>query len=120
MKIYVSHSSKGDFKTELYEPLKSGLPNHTLIFPHEESSEPENTWDTIRGVDAVLAEVSTPSTGQGIEIGWADASGIPVVALHKVGTTPSSSLGIVAKKVLTYENVQDIPAVARVLVNTVA
>jgi hypothetical protein len=64
-----------DYQTLLYLPLRSlALPNIAFIFPHETSALPEHSQQIILAADAVLAEVSYPSTGMGIELGWADAA----------------------------------------------
>lgn len=103
MKIYVCHSRNFDFKNELYKPLKeSGLAE--FIFPHEQISESFNSKELLEGhgVDYVLAEVSYPSTGQGIELGWADIFGVPIVCFYKTDTTPAASLKIITDKMIEY------------------
>ena len=70
MKIYVSHASSYDYRGELYEPLKLALPDHELFLPHEKSNDvSQEARDIIEACDIVLAEVSYPSTGQGVELG---------------------------------------------------
>jgi hypothetical protein len=74
MKIYVSHSTSFDFKEELYKPIRSSDLNsiHEIILPHEDSNEQFKTLDLFKsgGCKLIIAEVSYPSTGQGIELGW--------------------------------------------------
>lgn len=104
MKIYVSHARNFDFKNDLYKPLKeSGLPIE-FIFPHEQSTESFNIKELFQnhGVDYVLAEVSTPSTGQGIELGWADVFGVPIFCFCKTGTNPAGSLKVITEKTFEY------------------
>ena len=74
MKIYISHSTGFDYQKELYEPIKNSelYNSHEIIFPHDKSSEVSNSKEVIKGCDMVIAEVSYPSTGMGIELGWAD------------------------------------------------
>ncbi len=102
MKIYVCHSSNLDYKTELYEPLKRefGL-RHQLILPHDFETD-FNSRVAIESADMVLAEVSYASTGQGIELGWADAAGVPIVCIYKIGSAPSAALRHIAKDMLAY------------------
>lgn len=110
MKIYVSHSTDFDFEKELYTPLReSGLPVE-FIFPHEKSNEPYDAKLLLErhGCDFVLAEVSHPSTGQGIELGWADAYKTEVVCFYKKGVKPSDSLFTITQKILEYSNEKDL------------
>lgn len=104
MKIYVAHSQASDFEHELYQPLReSGFgKQHELVFPHENGKPAEHSKAVIATCDLVVAEVSYPSTGVGIEIGWADAAGKPVIAVYQQEFRPSASIGLVAKKVVAY------------------
>jgi hypothetical protein len=112
MKIYVSHSLSFDFVKELYEPLqKSALAaNHQFIFPHDQGHEafPSKKLFADKACDLVLAEVSFPSTGQGIELGWADSSGVKIVCASKKGTKISGSLGVIVKDFLIYKDSDDL------------
>lgn len=102
MKVYIAHSSAYDFKKELYQPLKNAYreTNHTFILPHD--GEPINSKELLSSCDLVIAEVSFPSTGLGIELGWANAFSIPIVCIHRVDTKPSSALHFICKTFLTY------------------
>lgn len=110
MKIYVSHASNFDYKNELYKPLKeAGLPVE-FIFPHEDSSEifdSKKLFDS-HGCDYILAEVSHPATGQGIELGWADIYKIPIICIYKKGSKPSNSLKVISGTIVEYENLTDL------------
>ena len=55
----------------------------------------------------VLAEVSFPSTGQGIELGWADFLKIPIVCLHKQGSRVSGSVNCVSNTFETYTDAKE-------------
>ncbi len=102
MNIFVCHSTASDYKSELYEPLKAGFSqSHNLILPHEDGSD-YNSKETITTCDFVIAEVSLPSTGLGIELGWADSAGVPIICIHKTGTVPSSALHHVTMDVIQY------------------
>jgi nucleoside 2-deoxyribosyltransferase len=109
MKIFVTHSSSFDFEGELYAPLRGSAlaGKHQFIFPHENGSE-ENTRDIIRGCDVVFAEVSYPSTGSGIELGWADSFQKPIVCVYKNGSTPSAALLGVVKALFPYSTAVDL------------
>lgn len=110
MKIYVCHSKSFDYQNELYKPLKEAKLSVEFIFPHEESSQTFNSKELFEkhSCDYVLAEVSTPSTGQGIELGWADISGIPILCFYKAGTTPAKSLNVLTDKIIEYGDSLDL------------
>ncbi len=104
MKIYIGHSSNFDYKEELYKPiLNSELgQTHEIVFPHRESEEPANTRERMAMFDLMIAEVSYPSTGLGIELGWAHSSGVKIVCVYKDGTNPSSSLKTICDDIIRY------------------
>jgi nucleoside 2-deoxyribosyltransferase len=112
MKIYISHSRNFDYKKDLYEPLKaSGIAKeHEVIFPHDDSDKPYPTRDLLqsKGCDLIIAEVSYPATGQGIELGWASMLEIPIVCIYKEGAKVSSSLNVITNKFLMYTDTQNI------------
>ena len=107
MRIYVAHSTSFDYKNELYLPIRQSDLNaqHDFILPHELSNEQYDSHALFTsGIDLVVAEVSYPSTGLGIELGWADSSGAPIACFYKVGTTPSGSLQAVTDKIVGYSS----------------
>jgi hypothetical protein len=107
MKIYISHSSSFDFKKELYLPLKNIFTHtsHELIFPHESSTSPFPSKQLFvrHGCDVLLAEISYPSTGQGIELGWADLCDLPIIYLIKKNINISESIKLISKKGVCYD-----------------
>ncbi len=108
MNLYLSHSSGFDYEKELYEPLKTTLTaNHDVFFPHDTENIGTKSKDIIATSDYVLAEVSFPSTGQGIEIGWADANGIPIICFYRPGSKISSSLRFVSDVFIEYSSEQE-------------
>ena len=111
MRIYISHSSAMDYKKDLYEPLKNSsfFKNHEFIFPHEFLSETFKTKELFKSgnCDIVLAEVSMPSTGQGIELGWASDFGIKIICFFKTGSKFSSALKLVSEKFVEYKDSAD-------------
>ncbi len=108
MKIYVAHSSNFEFKRKLYEPLrKSDLNKAHEIFLPQETGKEEVTRDLIKGCQLVIAEVSLPSTGEGIELGWADIFGIPILCIYEAGTRRSLSLDYVTKNFIEYTDTLD-------------
>ena len=109
MKIFVTHAKSFDFENELYAPLRNSqlARDHQFIFPRE--GERKMTKDIIQECDVVLAEVSSPSTGSGVEMGWADAFGKPVIAIHKSGSKISTSLEYVAQAIISYKSIHELP-----------
>ena len=115
MRIYVAHSSSFDYKKELYLPVRQSKLNsqHDFILPHEHSNEPydSNSLFTTAQVDLVIAEVSYPSTGMGIELGWADSCGIPIICVHRTDSKPSGSLKLVTDKIVSYTSLNELISV---------
>jgi len=105
MKIYVPHSSNFDFKNNLYRPIRESKLNevHQFILPQENGKE-VITKDLIKSCHLVVAEVSYPSTGQGIELGWADIFSVPIVCLYQKDKKYSSSLNYVTNDFIAYSD----------------
>ena len=108
MNIFISHSSKFDYINKLYNPIKNSnlVKNNKFIFPHD--NKIVNTKETISTCDLVIAEVSLPATGQGIELGWADYSKTPILCIYEKEAIISSSLKFITKYFIEYENMEDI------------
>ncbi len=108
MKIFVAHSSNFDFKSKLYEPLRASSLNteHEIHLPHE-GERKEITKDTIKDCDLLLAEVSAPSLGAGIEMGWANAFGVPIIAMSEKGSRVSWSIDNVVTERFEYESAEE-------------
>ncbi|CAN5189909.1 hypothetical protein BH09PAT2_BH09PAT2_03930 [soil metagenome] len=106
MKIYVTHSSSFDYQKELYQPLRNSHLNdlYEITLPHEKSAEQFDSKELIKECNVILAEVSYPSTGQGIELGWANIYVIPIICLYKKGMKPSDSLRTISNTFIEYEN----------------
>ncbi|MEK7605685.1 MAG: hypothetical protein AAB478_04180 [Patescibacteria group bacterium] len=112
MKIYISHNRKQfNYKKELYEPLKNSQlsKDHIFIFPHDNNPQSFNAKDLFqnKGCDLVIAEVSYPATGQGIELAWANMYQIPIVCIYKQGSDISGSLSFITSKFLMYTDTQN-------------
>ncbi|MFQ5492977.1 MAG: hypothetical protein ACE5DX_02335 [Candidatus Dojkabacteria bacterium] len=109
MKIYVSHSSNFDYKVELYAPIRESELNkvHRFTLPHEDSDEQYDSRTEMPEFGMVLAEVSFPSTGQGIELGWADSETIPIVCIYKTGAKISGALEVISDVFIDYDDSQD-------------
>lgn len=109
MKIYFGHSRDFDFKNELYKPIRESTLNgeHEILFPHE-TEEFFNSKDRIKNCDLMIAEVTFPATGLGIELGWAEMQKIPVLCVYKKGCKISGSLKVVTKDFIEYEYAEDL------------
>lgn len=103
MKLYLSHASSFDYQKELYEPLKQALAGtYDIFFPHDKANIDTNAKDILADCDFVLAEVSYPSTGQGIELGRASAADIPIICFYRTGAHISQSLRFVSNEFIEY------------------
>jgi len=109
MKIYISHSNNLNFRDDLYAPLKKSslAKNHDFFLPHDGGRD-INTKDVIKNSDLFIVEASLPSTGSGIEIGWADAAGVPILCISKIGAKISGSLRHLTKDFLEYSDSEDL------------
>lgn len=108
MKLYLSHSGSFDYQAELYEPLKQTLAKkYDIFFPHDPGNVDVKARDVIAESNFVLAEVSHSSTGQGIELGWADSAAVPIVCFYRSGSKVSGALRFVSDVSLEYSSEQD-------------
>ncbi|MFA5857211.1 MAG: hypothetical protein WC867_07650 [Candidatus Pacearchaeota archaeon] len=108
MEIYVTHSRSFDYKNHLYFPIRRSHINqeHKIILPHEESDEPFNSKSIITGgsLSLLVAEVSFKSTAQGVELGWADISKVPIALFYRPDSNPSNALRKVSSLFVPYSN----------------
>lgn len=109
MKIYFGHSKGFDYKNELYKPIRENALNqlHEIIFPHE-TNKFINSKDIIKNCDLIIAEVTYPATGLGIELGWAEIFNKPVVCFYKKGSKLSGSLKAVTHNFIDYSDSKDL------------
>ncbi|HLM84014.1 MAG TPA: hypothetical protein VK254_02290 [Candidatus Bathyarchaeia archaeon] len=109
MKIYFGHSKGFDYKEELYKPIRESALNgkYEILFPHE-TDEFFNSKDRIKNSDLMIAEVSCPATGLGIELGWAEMLGTPVLCVYRKGYEISGSLKVVTKDFIEYDDPEDL------------
>lgn len=109
MKIYFAHSQTIDYKA-IYDMLKSEpyFSKHELILPHDGVTHENHTRDFYCNIDVVIAEVSEPSTGLGIELGWASDYAVPIYCFYKKGSKPSGSLRAVTENIMQYEEYNDL------------
>lgn len=109
--IYVSHSTTGfDYKNGLYVPLRRSSinENHQLFLPHENSDAQFDSKDVIKSMaDLVIAESSFSKIGVGIELGWADAFGVPIICIYRKNSEPSRSLTVITDRFIEYGSRED-------------
>lgn len=117
MKIYVCHSTGFDYQNLLYKPIKVSpiYREHEFIFPHETPDSFINTKKIIQDCDLILAETSYPSTGTGIELGWADMFQKRVIAFYKEGGAASSALESITENIISYGDNNLIEKISNVL-----
>lgn len=109
MRIFVPHSSNFDFRNELYIPIRNSHLNsiHEFLLPQEKGRE-VITQSIIKSCDLVLAEVSYPSTGQGIELGWASSFETPIICIYRADRKYSSALHYVTDRFVSYTDKTDL------------
>ncbi|KKW11084.1 MAG: hypothetical protein UY50_C0021G0018 [Parcubacteria group bacterium GW2011_GWA2_49_9] len=109
MKIIVTHASSFDYEKEFYAPLKKAVEgtDHELIFPHVWHAQNKSTKEFLKNADLVIGEVSYPSTGQGIEFGWADMLNVPILFVRKQGAKSSSALKYLKGDYIEYADGND-------------
>jgi hypothetical protein len=81
--IYLSHK-KGALESKYHLIEEALLPFcNSVYFPH--AGKVRNSIEVYKeyNTDLILAEVSEPATGQGIELGWANMLNIPIICLYK-------------------------------------
>ncbi len=108
MKIYVSHSRSFDFENNLYKPIRESKLNdfHDFFLPHEHGRV-VNSIEYIKTSDLIIAEVSFPSTGQGIELGLAYMSNVPILCVSKKDSHIAGSLKSITNNFIEYADTQD-------------
>ncbi|GAB0175001.1 MAG: hypothetical protein HHAS10_08800 [Candidatus Altimarinota bacterium] len=111
MIIQLGHSRDYDFVNELYNPIKKSrfFPEQSWIFPHDGTEV--NSRESLKNVDIFLAEVSYPSTGLGIELGFASLYGKRIICLSKRGSKISSSLRYITHEFLEYDDAGELCAI---------
>ena len=110
MKLYIGHGRDFDYQNELYTPLRtSELASFVdIILPHEDGGKPFHSKTDLQGVDVMLAEISHPSTGLGIELGYADLYQIPIIIAYKAGSQPSSTAKVLGTHAIEYTGPEDL------------
>lgn len=109
IKVYVGHSRQFPYVEELYQPIRNSVLNkkYEFILPHETSQMPYSSLEKVRSFQAMVAEVSSPSTGLGIEMGWFHSMNVPILCLQKEGGKLSQSVQVIATKYEFYKDTAD-------------
>lgn len=109
MKIYVAHSRQFDFKNDLYRPLQQSslTKSHQFIFPHQNDTF-INSKPIIKNCDLVIAEISYPSIGEGVELGWANDAGVKIICAYHKGSPKPSSLSLLTDTFVIYQQPDDL------------
>jgi hypothetical protein len=104
VRIYFSHATNSSFAAPVAEVLRAAL-KHEIIFPHQDSLAPLEIRPLFQAgvIDLVVAEVSCPSTGQGIELAWAAEANIPILCIYRNTTTPSRALEMIDARLMPYD-----------------
>ncbi|MFH1401318.1 MAG: hypothetical protein ABIH41_07415 [Nanoarchaeota archaeon] len=109
-KVYVAHAKAMDYRSLLYEPIRrSGMTDrYDFVFPHESSDGVFSSKEFFRDLcDILVVEASVPAPGWGIEMGWADAYGVPIVALCRTDAKLSSSVAAMSRQVVRYSTPEE-------------
>ena len=104
MRIFIAHATGFPEKAAFYKALRNSELNtsHELILPEEDIELQPHSRGDIHNYNLVIAEVSSPSHGVGIELAWAEAANVPVVCVYKKGAEFSGSLHSVCNKFMMY------------------
>lgn len=117
---FVSHPSGSTEHTPtFFNAVNDFAKQHTDIeikFPQQDKDNIQKTKDDIAAAELVLVEVSISSTGSGIELGWANAAGVPIIAFHQGGAEPSPAVQFATKNIHVYVTEEHITQVLNSLV----
>ena len=119
MKIYIAHSRDFDYQNELYVPLKNSeiFKQHEFILPHDGGNYKHNR-DFYKEIDLVIAEVSYPSTGLGIELGFLYDDNKPIYCIYRDNKKVSSSINAVTENIYEYSNLDEIAEIVKGIIKT--
>lgn len=107
--IYVGHCKDFDYDKLSASLNKSKLGKcFNITLPHVDSGEPFNSKEFLKTCKYMIAEVSTPSTGLGIELGWANLYGVNIICIYLTGSKVSNSLKVITNHIIEYETEEDL------------
>ncbi len=110
MKIYIAHPKKLDYKENLYKPIREDkeLQKYDILLPHEKTSNSSNPREFYKDLSVMIAEVSVPATGMGIELGWAYDDGVPIYCIYQKNSKVSGSLKCLTSHFIEYTSEEDL------------
>jgi hypothetical protein len=111
LKVYFSHSRDPNFDyLSMYSFLGSNFVDIEWFFPHQKSQDPAPIKEMLlaKRIDLVLAEVSYPSHGQGIELGYADMLSVQIVCIHLSDQKISGSISAISQSILQYKDLDEL------------
>lgn len=108
MRIYVAHATNCDYTNEIYKPIRldNELKKYEIILPHEEENFIHNR-DYYANFDIAICEISNPSIGLGIEMGFFFDSNVPIYCLYKKGCSYSKSILAITNNIIEYTDNDD-------------
>jgi len=110
MNIYFGHSKDINYK-EYYESIEKSFDfnKYHFIFPHKESHNSRNGRDFYKreNIDLFIAEVSSPATGLGIELGFCFDEEIPIICFFKENIKYTNALKSVTNNFIPYQDLND-------------
>lgn len=121
MKIYIAHSKKLDYKENLYKPIRNALDlqKYQIILPHEKTSDSSNPRNFYKDLSVMIAEVSAPATGMGIELGWAYDDGVPIYCIYQKNSKVSGSLKCLTSHFIEYTSEEDLLEIIKNIIKEV-
>ena len=122
LRIRVGHSAGYDCQAQLYDVVRGVAlpPGVTLSLPHENGAAADCAKTFFaEGCDVFIAEVSTASTGLGMEIAHADMHNVPVACLHREGTERPAAIEKVTPLFMRYESPEQLARHIESVIHTV-
>ncbi len=111
---FISHPSGGMQHTPAFFSTIQAFAEEKgidVIFPHDIGEDVQLRKEAMEKTDLMIVEVSIPSTGSGIEMGWAHNAGIPIHAFHQGSSEPSPAMKFVTENINVYvteDHVRDV------------
>ena len=97
LNIYFIHSTKFDYNNLLYKKILSSpvCLAHNLMLPMTHEYQEKYTKDLMNKADIIIAEVSNPSFGLGLELKWLEKQDKPKLYISLTNEIPSKYQKIV-------------------------
>ncbi len=110
MKVYVAHSKELNYIDDLYLPIREdeSLKQYNILLPHEDNSASYNSREFYKELSVIIAEVSFPATGLGIELGWAYDDEVPIYCIYQKDKKISSSLKCLTSNFIEYKTTEEL------------